>query len=172
LNLGEEKRRTMKRNKLITTLLALVCASVAAKAEEKGSWKQWTFSVSPVYTVAVSDFKFSDVRQGGGLQGELFVVDNLSVSLLGTTYSVKDSVVDEAAVSLNYYIPLGNTFYTVASLGSQKGFELNENWHYKGGLGFGARITDKVSAQVGGYLVDDFQDKTELRFQGGLGVSF
>lgn len=162
----------MKRNKLITSLLALACASVAAKAEQVGQWKQWSFNVSPVYSVAVSDFKFTEVKEGGGLQGELFVVDNLSVSLLGTTYSVKDSVVDEAAVALNYYIPLGNVFYTAATLGTQKGFELNENWQYKTGLSFGARITDKVSAQVGGFFVDDFQNNTELRFQASAGFSF
>lgn len=160
---------TMIKHKLITTLLALVGASVAAKADD---WKQWSFVVSPVYSVAVSDFKFTDVKEGGGLQGELFVLNNLSVSLLGTTYSVKDSVVDEAAAALNYYIPLGNTFYTVATLGTQKGFEQNENWQYKTGLGFGARITDKVSAQVGGYFVDDFQNNTELRFQAGVGYKF
>lgn len=170
MNLGEERRKQMKLNKLITTLLALVSASVAAKADD---WKQWSFVVSPVYSVAISDFKFTDVRYGGGLRGELFVLDNLSLEAQGVTYDVHNSTVDEASVSLNYYIPVKQTpFSLVASLGTLKGFEQNENWNYKGGAAVVAEVTKTLSARVGGYFVDDFQNNTELRFEAGVGYKF
>lgn len=160
----------MKKHKLIISLLALACASVAAKADD---WKQWSVVVSPVYSVAVSDLKFTDVQQGGGLRGEVFVLDNLSVEAQGVTYDVHNSVVDEASVGLNYYVPVKETpFSLVASLGTLKGFERNENWQYKVGGAVVAKVTDHISGRVGGYLVDDFQKQTELRLEASVGYKF
>lgn len=159
----------MKQNKLLLASALLVAAAQA----NANDWKQWSVVVSPVYSVAVSDFKFTEVRQGGGLSGELFLLDNFSLSAQGVTYDVKNSTVDEASASLNYYVPIKDSgIFLVGSLGTLKGFEENENWQYKTGAGIGAKINDSVSVRVGGYFVDDFQNNTELRFEAGLGVRF
>jgi len=159
----------MKKYNIITAAIALLSLN-GASAED---WKQWSVVVSPVYSVAVSDLKFADARQGGGVSGELFVLDNLGVSIQGVTYDAHHSTVDEASASLNYYVPVKNTpFSLVASLGTLKGFEQNENWQYKVGGGLAAKLGDKFVVRTGGYLVDDFKQQTELRFEAGVGYTF
>lgn len=156
--------------KYIVTLLALVSAGASLKADD---WKQWSVVVAPVYSVSVSDLKFTEVKQGGGLRGEVFVLDNLSVEAQGVTYDIHHGIVDEASVSLNYYVPVKQTpFSLVASLGTLKGFERNENWNYKIGGAVVAKLNESISARVGGYLVDDFQKQTEMRFEGSVGYKF
>lgn len=156
--------------KNILTAVALLCAAAQTKAND---WKQWSVIVSPVYSVSVSDFKFTTVRQGGGIGGELFILDNLSLGAQGVTYDVKNSTVDEASATLNYYVPIKESgLFVVGTLGTLKGFEENENWQYKTGAGIGAKIGESVVVRVGGYIVDDFQSNTELRFEAGLGVKF
>lgn len=159
----------MKKASILSAILSLVAIS-AAKAND---WKQWSVVVSPVYSVSVSDLKFADARQGGGVSGELFVLDNLGLQVQGVTYDAHHSTLDEGSAQLNYYVPVKSTpFSLVASLGTLKGFEVNENWQYKVGGGLTAKLSDKFSARVGGYLVDDFKKQTELRFEVGVGYGF
>jgi hypothetical protein len=153
------------------SIIAMLGLSAAfAQADD---WKQWNVVVSPVYSVAVSDLKFNDARQGGGVGVELFALKNLGVQVQGVTYDVHNSTVDEASAQLNYYVPVEKTpIALVASLGTLKGFEQNENWQYKVGGGAVAALNEHISVRVGGYLVDDFKKSTELRFEGAVGWLF
>lgn len=159
----------MKKASIISALLGLACLTTKAS-----DWKQWSVVASPVYTVAISDFKFEDARQGGGVAVEVFALDNLGIQVQGTTFTANDSVVDEASVQLNYYVPVSSTspFSLVASLGTLRGIELNEDWHYKVGAGVVTKVSEKISGRVGAYLVDDFRNTSELRFEGAVGYTF
>ncbi len=155
------------------SIIAMLGLGLSALATYADDWKQWNVVVSPVYSVAVSDLKFSDARQGGGVGVELFAIKNLGLAVQGVTYDTHHSTLDEASAQLNYYVPIEKTpFALVATLGTLKGFEQNENWQYKVGGGVIAALSDKISARVGGYLVDDFKKSTELRFEGAVGWLF
>jgi hypothetical protein len=155
--------------KYITCAVFSALALLSAKCAD---WKNW--NVQSVYSVAVSDLKFSNAKQGGGLGFELFPIKNLGVQVQGVTYDTHHSVLDEGSAALNYYVPVSkdSKISLFASLGTLKGFEVNENWQYKVGGGIAAMITDKISSRVGGYLVDDFKHKTEMRFEAAVGFGF
>ncbi len=159
----------MKKASIISAMLGLACLTTKAS-----DWKQWSVVVAPVYSVAVTDFKFENARQGGGVAVEVFALDNLGIQVQGTSFTANDNVIDEASVQLNYYVPLSSTspFSLVASLGTLKGIELNEDWHYKVGAGLVAKMSEKISGRVGAYLVDDFRNTSELRLEGAVGYTF
>lgn len=159
----------MKSKYLSVALLAL--GILSAKAADT-NWKQWSVVVSPVYSVASSDFKFSEVKHGGGLIGELFLVDNLSVGVQAVSYDKHDAAVDEASTQLNYYVPLNAMFSLVASGGALKSFQDDQSWQYKFGAGLVSSLNETLSVRTGAYIVDDFENKTELRFEASVGIKF
>lgn len=159
------------KNKYITAAL-LALGLLSAQAADKQSWKQWSVVVAPVYSVASSDFKFTEVKHGGGLSGELFVVDNLSVGVQAVSYDKHDAAIDEASTQLNYYVPLSASFSLVASGGILRGFQDDRSLQYKLGGGVVTSLSETFSVRTGAYIVDDFENKTELRFEASLGVRF
>jgi hypothetical protein len=147
--------------KKVMLSIAMATLALTSKAAEH---KLWDWNVAPVYSVKVSDFQFSSHESGGGVQGELFVAKNVSLQLQGVTYNVNHSFIDEASAGFNWYVPVGNVFSLVGHLGALRDTEA-ESWNYKLGAGIQADISKNVAAHVGGYIVDDFHQRPELRFE-------
>jgi len=122
--------------------------------------------------VKVNDFQFSDHQAGGGIRGEVFLANNISLEGQGVVYDVNHSIFDEVSLGFNGYLPVTKPFSLFGHIGTLKGFEVNENWNYKVGGGLALAITEKLSGRLGGFVVDDFQAKPELRFDASVGFSF
>lgn len=155
--------------------IALMAAGLigSLSAAEYTSYSKWSITVGPLYSVKIPDFGFSSHEAGLGLEGEVFVAENVSLVGSAVSYDTKHSFFDEASASTRYYIPLdGKILALYGEVGALRSFERDQSWNYKIGAGVSANLTKHIQARLGGYIVDDFIKNPEQRYQLSFNYKF